>query len=99
MNQRNTTNRIFIPKEIVKNKKESEESTPEDLIFDEANKSEKIQEQKDQLKELNEEKELLNEKKRNLKKEEEIQKNKSSIKRIDELAAKVEKSMEEQTKK
>ena len=58
-----------------------------------------IEKKKDQLEELNKQQELLSEKKKDLKKEDEIQKNELYIKKIDELKAKVEKSIEEHNEK
>jgi small-conductance mechanosensitive channel len=99
MNQRNTEEKVFIPIEILKNEISNDEQFHEDLVFDEAIKSEKIEERKDQLEELNKQQELLREKKKDLKKEDEIQKNKLSIKNIDKQKAKVEKSIEENNEK
>lgn len=96
MNQRNANEKVFIPKDIVKNVIPNNEQLPEDLIFDEAIKSEKIETKKDQLKELSKQKELLNEKRKDLKNEDEIQKIESSIKNIDELKTKVKKSIKKQ---
>ena len=94
MNQRNANEQVFIPKEILKTEISTNEKLPEDLVFDEAIKSEKIEKKKDQLKELNIQQELLSDKKKDLKKEHEIEKNELSIKNIDKLKAKVEKSIE-----
>jgi len=99
MNQRNANEMTFIPKEILKNKGSSDDQTHEDLVFDEAIKSEKIAEKKDQLEELNKQKELLSEKKKGLKNEDEIRKNELSMKNIDKLKAKIEKSIEENDEK
>ena len=62
MNQRNVTDKEFIPKEILKNEISKKEQLPENLVFDEAIKSGEIQEKKDQKK-------LLEEKKEDLKKD------------------------------
>jgi small-conductance mechanosensitive channel len=99
MNQRNTNEKAFIPKEVLKNEIANDEQLPEDLVFDEAIKSEKIEKKKDQLEELNKQQELLREKKKDLKKEDEIQKNELSIKNIDKLKAKIKKSIEEDNEK
>ena len=45
------------------------EQIPEDLVFDKAIKSEKIEKKKEQLEELNKQQELLSEKQKDLKKE------------------------------
>lgn len=94
MNQRNVMEKVFIPKEIVKSKIVKDDRAPEDLIFDKAIKSEKIEKKRDQLKKLTEQQDLLGEKHKGLKKEEDIQKNKSSIKKIDALKAEIEKNIE-----
>ena len=99
MNQRNSNEKAFIPKEILKNENLTLEQLPEDLVFDEAIKSEEIEKKKDQLEELNKQQELLSEKMKNLKKEDEIDKNELSIKNIDKLKAKVEKSIEDNNEK
>jgi len=96
MNQINANDKVFIPKEIIKNKISKNEKKPEDLIFDEAIKSEKNEENKDKLKQLTEQQKLLRKKQKDLKKEDEIDKNESSIKNIDKLKIKVEKSIEKQ---
>ena len=69
--------------------------SPEDLIFDKAILSENIEKKKVQLKELSKQQELLHEKGKDLKDEDEIRKNESSIRRIVELKAKIEKSIED----
>ncbi len=99
MNQRNTNEEIFIPKEMVKKEITNDELIHEDLIFDEAIKSEKIEKKKDKLKQLTEQQKLLEEKHKDLKEEDEIQKNKSSIKKIDLLIAKIEKNIKEDSEK
>jgi len=96
MNQINANDKVFIPKEIIENKISKDEKKPEDLIFDEAIKSEKNEENKDKLKQLTEQQKLLRKKKKDLKKEDEIDKNESSLKNIDKLKIKVEKSIEKQ---
>ena len=96
MNQINANDKVFIPKEIIKNKTSKDEKKPEDLIFDEAIKSEKNEENKNKLKQLTEQQKLLRKKQKDLKKEDEIDKNESSIKNIDKLKIKVEKSIEKQ---
>jgi len=50
MNQINANDKVFIPTEIIKNKISKEGKKPEDLIFDEAIKSEKNEKNKDKLK-------------------------------------------------
>ena len=96
MNQINASDKVFIPKEIVKTKTSRNEKKPEDLIFDEAIKSDKNENNKDKLKKLTEQQKLLRKKQKDLTKEEEIDKNESSIKNIDKLKLKVEESIEKQ---
>lgn len=99
MNQRNSNEKTFIPIELDKKAIVNDKQTPEDLIFDEAIKSEKIEKKKAQLKELSKQKELLSEKKKDLKKEDEIKKNKLAIRNIDKLKAQIEKNIDETIKK
>ncbi|QVY67170.1 mechanosensitive ion channel family protein [Polaribacter sp. Q13] len=96
MNQRNTSDKYFIPKKSTEKESTNSEKNPEDLIFDKAIKSEKIEKKKDQLDELDKQQELLRKKQKSLKIVDEIQKNKLSIKKIDDLKTKVEKSIEKQ---
>lgn len=99
MNQRNSNEKTFIPMDSSKNKTLGNKQIPEDLIFDEAIKSENIETNKDQLKELSIQKEFLNEKRKDLKNEDEIQKIELSIEKIDELKSKIKKSIEDQNEK
>ena len=99
MNQRRADERTFIPNYADKGTISNDELIPEDLIFDEAIKSEKIEKEKDYLKELDEKQEKLNEKLKDLKDEDEVKKVKSSIKRIDKLKANIKKSIDENNKK
>ena len=99
MNQRNVAEQTFIPKDV-KNKAIAKDAPlPEELVFDEAIKSEKIEKKKDQLDELSKKQELLSKERKSLKKEHEIKKNESSIKNINELKKKVKKSIEDQNDK
>lgn len=98
MNQINANEKTFIPKEIAKSKNTNNETVPEDLIFDEAIKSEEIENKKDKIKELTEQQKELEAKHKGLK-EEEIQKNKSTIKKIDVLKKKIQKNIEEEDTK
>ncbi len=95
MNQRSVNEKEFIPKDIIKKAVSKVEPLPEDLIFDKAIKSEKIEKKKDQLEKLSNQKKMLTKKGKNLRKEDEIKKNESTIKNIDELKTKVEKSIED----
>ncbi|NQU34759.1 MAG: mechanosensitive ion channel, partial [Bacteroidetes bacterium] len=66
MNQRNVNEKVFIPQEILKNKISNDDQIPEDLVFDKAIKSEKIEKKKEQLEELNKQQGLLSEKQKDL---------------------------------
>jgi small-conductance mechanosensitive channel len=99
MNQRDSNEKTFIPMDSYKSKNVNNKQIPEDLIFDEAIKSENIETNKDQLKELSIKKELLNEKRKDLKNKDEIQKIELSIEKIDELKSKIKKSIEDQNEK
>ena len=95
MNQRNVSEMFFIPKEILENKISNDKHLPENLVFDEAIKSEKIEDKKDQLEELEKQVELLKKKKKEIKKEDEIQKIELSIENNDKQITKIEQSIEE----
>ncbi|MDA3911600.1 MAG: mechanosensitive ion channel, partial [Bacteroidales bacterium] len=99
MNQRNANEKAFIPQEILKNEISNNEQIPEDLVFDKAIKSEKIEKKKDQLEELNKQQELLSEKQKDLKNKDDIKKNELSIENIDKQKEKVEKSIEKNNEK
>ena len=96
MNQINVNDKVFIPEELIKNKISKDGKKPEDLIFDKAIESEKNEQNKDKLKQLTEQQKLLRKKHKDLKKDDEIDKYESSIKNIDKLKTKVEKSIEKQ---
>lgn len=52
MNQRNTNEQIFIPNEVVINKKSKASNSPEDLVFHEAIKSEQVEKSLEEKKNL-----------------------------------------------
>ena len=79
MNQRSVETTEFIPHKIINEKETFSETRPEDLIFDEANKSEKIENKKDALKKIKEERELLREQLKNSNDSEEVEKLKAQI--------------------
>jgi small conductance mechanosensitive channel len=97
INQRRVDEKEFIPEYQIEIPVAKEEVVPEELIFDEAIKSEEIEKKKDFLIEIDKKNELLKEKLKELNEEEEIEKVKSSINRIDDLIQKVEKNIEEQS--
>jgi hypothetical protein len=96
MNQRRVDEKEFIPKQVVNETKPVDEKSPEDLIFDEAIKSEKLETKKDYLKEIDKKQVVLKEKLKDLKDYIEIEKIKSTIKRNDEMKERIEKSIKEQ---
>ena len=96
MNQINANDKIFIPKEMVEKDLKNDERIPEDLIFDEAIKSENIEKKKDKLKELTEQQKILRKKQKELKEKDQINKNESSIEKINKLKTNIEKSIEKQ---
>ncbi len=99
MNQRRVEEQKFIPKMIVDKEPQKEEKSPEELIFDEAIKSEKIEKKKDFLKKIMADKEELKEKIKTLKDEGEVERLKANIERIDVLKERIEKSIKEQSAK
>lgn len=99
MNQRRVDEIDFIPKQVVKETEPVDGKSPEDLVFDEAIKSGKLETKKDYLKEIDKKQELLNEKLKDLKDDKEIEKIKSKIKRNDEMKERLEKIIREQIEK
>lgn len=97
-NQRNVENSIFIPKEHKNSHPEYHQDSPEELIFDEAIKSEEIEKKKDLLEQLDKKKELLKEKLKKLEDEEAVNKTQKSIERIDELIGEIQKNIENENK-
>ncbi len=98
MNQRNANEQIFIPKNELRHEQEEQEQLPEDLVFDEAIKSEEIEKKKELLEKLNKRKQELNKKKKELKDKADIERTKQSIEKIEILEENIEKSIEEETK-
>jgi small-conductance mechanosensitive channel len=99
MNQRRVDEKEFISKQVMKETDSIDEKSPEDLIFDEAIKSEELEIKKDFLKEIDKKQEVLKEKLKNLKDDKEIEKIKSIIKRNDELKEQIKKNIKEQIEK
>ena len=99
INQRRVDEKKFFPKQEVKETEAINEKSPEDLIFDEAIKSEKLETKKDYLKEIDKKQAVLKEKLKNSKDEKEIENIKSKIKRNDEMKERIEKSIKEQIEK
>jgi len=96
MNQRRVDEKEFIPMQVVKETEPVDKKSPEDLIFDEAIKSEKLETKKDYLKEIDKKQVVLKEKLKELKDDKEIEKVISAIKRNDEMKERIEKSIKEQ---
>jgi len=96
MNQRRVDEKVFIPKQVFKETEPIDEKSPEDLIFDEAIKSEKLETKKDYLQEIDKRQEVLKEKLKDLKDDKEIDKIKSTIKKNDEIKERIQRSINEQ---
>jgi len=99
MNQRRVDEKEFIPKQVIKETEPVDEKSPEDLIFDEAIKSEKLETKKDYLKEIDKKQEVLKEKLKDLKDDKEIEKIKSIIMKNDEMKERIENNIKEQIEK
>lgn len=98
MNQRRVDEKEFIPK-VASAPKNPAEETPEELIFDEAIKSEKIEKKKDKLIEIGK---ILEDQKDKLKEEKDkqkVDKMKSSIDKLEKQKKQMEKNIEDQEKK
>ncbi|MBN1183660.1 MAG: mechanosensitive ion channel [Bacteroidales bacterium] len=93
MNQRRVDEKEFIPKQAINTAEPVDEKSPEDLIFDEAIKSEKIEIKKNYVKKIDKKQEVLKEKLKDLKGEKEIEEIKSMIKRNNELKGRLENSI------
>jgi len=99
MNQRRADDRVFVPKGKIKEVEKTNSRAPEDLIFDEAIKSEKIEIKKDYIQKIEKKQEELKEGLKNTKDEKEIEEIKSRIKKNEELKEKIAKNIEEQKNK
>jgi hypothetical protein len=99
MNQRRADDELFIP-DTPKQKKTTEKtSTPEELIFDKAIKSEKIEQKKDFLKEIDKKQDELKEKIKDSSDKDEIENLKGSIKKNEELKDKIKESIRKHIEK
>jgi len=96
MNQRRVDEKEFIPQQILKQAEVLDTKSPEDLIFDEAIKSEKLETKKDYLKEIDRQQLLIKEKLKDSKDDKEMEKLKLSMKRNDEMKERIEKSIQDQ---
>jgi len=98
MNQRRVDDIQYLPKFIAETQTSEVGSSPEELIFDEAIKSEEIEKKRDLLNDIEIKQKLLKEKLKDLKEEDEIERVKSSISRIDDIREKIEQNIREKTK-
>lgn len=99
MNQRRMDEKQFIPKKIVKKPKPEEKSVPEELVFDEAIKSEEIEKKKDYLKEIEQKHEQLKAQLKETEKEAEKEKIKAALEKNAAIKEKLESNIEEHIKK
>ncbi len=99
MNQRRVDENVFVPKISVKSDDQKKTTAPEDLIFDEAIKSEEIEKKKDSLKKIDDKREDMRAKIKELKGKEEIEQAKSKLSRLNEIREKILKNIEEQSEK
>jgi len=99
MNQRRVDEQQFIPEYHAEKKAVEKEVSPEELVFDEAMKSEETEKKKDLLQKIISRKEELKAKVKETKDEEEIKKHKTSIERLEVLIEKIEENIREQNKK
>jgi small-conductance mechanosensitive channel len=95
MNQRRVDDKQYIPEQVKEKPSAKKTSSPEDLIFDEAIKSEKIEKKKDFLMEIDKRLELLKKSLKELKDEEEIVKVKANIGKYEEMKTNVRNSIKE----
>lgn len=96
MNQRRVDDKEFVPKHVIEKPGFTDEKSPEDLVFDEAIKSEKIEIKKDYLKEIDKKQVALKDKLKDLKDDNEIEEVKSLMKRNAGLKERIESSIKEQ---
>jgi hypothetical protein len=96
MNQRRVDEKEFIPRGVVEKPVSTTESTPEERIFDEAIRSEQIEEKKDLLKELEKKAEAKKEQLKDTKDEAEQEKLKQTIARMEDLMEKISKHIDDQ---
>ncbi len=99
MNQRRVDDKDFIPAAEASDKIHRSETSPEDLIFDEAIRSEEIEKKKESLKKLIKKQDDLKDKLKDLKIEDEIEKTKSLIERIDDLKQRIETDIKANSKR
>jgi len=98
MNQRRVDEKAFIPEFHREEPEQEAVAAPEELIFDEAIKSEEIEKKKDLIKELEEKKDKMEERLKAVKDKGEKDKIRSTITRIDDLKAKILENIEHHSK-
>jgi len=98
MNQRRVDEKEFIPRQVIEKPETKVEKSPEELVFDEAIKSEKLEIKKDYLAEIDKKQESLKEGLKDAKDEQETEKIKATVKRYDDLKDRIRKNIEEQEK-
>lgn len=99
MNQRRVDEQQFIPPHQAEEKEPDEESSPEELVFDEAIKSEETEQKKDLLIKMSKRRDELRMKLKETKDRDESGKIKGSVERLDGLIEKIEKNIQEQQEK
>jgi small-conductance mechanosensitive channel len=99
MNQRRVDDTIFIPKKPAKKTTEEVQASPEELIFDKAIKSEKIEKKKEYVKELDTKKAELKEKIKEIEDPAEAERLKASVEKLDGLKKRLEEQIKEQEHK
>ena len=99
MNQRRVDEREFIPDLIVEKSSRQKEESPEDLIFDRAKKSEKIEQKREYLAQIEEKTSALKEKLREKKGTEEAGEIKSSMERWQNVKKAIEEDIRQREEK
>lgn len=99
MNQRKVDQQVFIPKINVSVDSKQEIENPEELIFDKAIKSEKIENKKDYLNEIEDKIETLKTEKSNAKNKKQIEGIATLIEGLEETKGEIKKNIEEQNLK
>jgi hypothetical protein len=94
MNQRKIDDTIFIPPKHFTKEPETEETNPEELIFDKAIESEKLEIKKETLQEIEKKTETLRTSLKNEKSESKIEKIKGIITKLEETKRKIEETIE-----
>ncbi|PLX19681.1 MAG: hypothetical protein C0597_05025, partial [Marinilabiliales bacterium] len=99
MNQRKIDNVTFIPKDIIEIKTEVPEKTPEDLIFDKATQAGAIEDKKEYILEINKKIDDLKDQIKEISDKAEIQQHEKTIERLNSIKIKIETNIEDQKQK